>query len=312
MKKMLVAVITVMTAYASSVSAQDQTAAPVDTSWKRGGMIGLNFTQVALSNWAAGGQSSISGIALFSYFANYNDGVTNWDNTIDLAYGLTQDGKEDPRKTDDKIDLATKYGRKAKGHWYYTALLGFKSQFTAGYNYPNDSTVISDFLAPAYLTFGLGMDYKPNKNFSFFVSPITARLIIVKNQDLADAGAYGVDPAEFNDVGVKVSDGENTRLEVGAMAKIEYHKDIMENVNLKAKAELFSNYMEDPQNVDVNAEVMIVMKVNKYISANISAQVIYDDNTIIGVDKNDDGVIDEAGPRTQFKELLGIGIAYKF
>jgi hypothetical protein len=313
MKKLiLVFAIAGFSALTVKVKAQDTLAAPVDTSWKRGGMIGLNFNQVALSNWAAGGENSISGIALFSYFANYNNGITNWDNSIDLAYGLTQEGKADPRKTDDKLDFASKYGRKAFKHWYYTALLGFRSQFTAGYNYPDDSTVISDFLAPGYVTFGLGMDYKPNSHFSFYMSPVTARLIIVKDQDLADAGSYGVDAAEYDGSGVKVKDGATTRWEFGAMAKIEYNKDVMENITLKAKAEFFSNYIEDPQNVDVNAEVMLIMKVNKYINAKISAQVIYDDNTIIAVDKNDDGIIDESGPRTQFKELFGVGIAYKF
>jgi hypothetical protein len=249
---------------------------------------------------------------MFSYFTKFNDGERYWDNTFDFAYGLTQEAKEDPRKTDDKIDLSSKYGKKASGHWYYSALAGFRSQFTAGYNYPNDSVPISDFLAPGYFTLSLGMDYKPNSSFSFFISPISGRLILVKDQDLADAGAFGVDPAEYNDVGVQTKEGETLRMEVGALAKVEYTKDIMENVNLKAKAEFFANYLEDPQNVDVNAEVLIAMKVNKYITANVTVQVIYDDNTTIFVDDNDDGIVDAAGPRTQFKEVLGIGLAYKF
>lgn len=309
MKRLLLTISTI--AVVSSSSMAQETAA-VDTSWKTGGIIGLNFTQVSLSNWAAGGQNSISGIALFNYYANYNKGKNIWDNSIDLGYGLTQNGDADPIKSEDKIDLATKYGRYAFKHWYYSALLGFKSQFTPGYNYPDDSTKISNFMAPAYITLALGMDYKPNDNFSVMIAPVTGRIIIVNDQDLADAGAYGVDPAEYNELFEKVKDGEKMRTEFGASIRALYKKDIIENVNLQTKLELFSNYLEDPQNIDVNWEVLISMKVNKYITATLATQLIYDDNTIIAVDNNSDGIIDEAGPRTQFKEVLGVGFSYKF
>lgn len=308
--KRLLLTISMIAVISSSSMAQD--AAAVDTSWKTGGIVGLNFTQVSLSNWAAGGQNSISGIALFNYYANYNKGKNIWDNSIDLGYGLTQNGDADPIKSEDKIDLATKYGRYAFKHWYYSALLGFKSQFTPGYNYPDDSTKISNFLAPAYITLALGMDYKPNDNFSVMIAPLTGRIIIVNDQDLADAGAYGVDPAEYNELFEKVKDGEKMRTEFGASIRALYKKDIIENVNLQTKLELFSNYLEDPQNIDVNWEVLISMKVNKYITATLATQLIYDDNTIIAVDNNSDGIIDEAGPRTQFKEVLGVGFSYKF
>ncbi|MBK6640251.1 MAG: DUF3078 domain-containing protein [Bacteroidetes bacterium] len=309
MKRLLLTISTI--AVVSSSSMAQETAA-VDTSWKTGGIIGLNFTQVSLSNWAAGGQNSISGIALFNYYANYNKGKNIWDNSIDLGYGLTQNGDADPIKSEDKIDLATKYGRYAFKHWYYSALLGFKSQFTPGYNYPDDSTKISNFMAPAYITLALGMDYKPNDNFSVMIAPVTGRIIIVNDEDLADAGAFGVDPAEYNELFEKVKDGEKMRTEFGASIRALYKKDIIENVNLQTKLELFSNYLEDPQNIDVNWEVLISMKVNKYITATLATQLIYDDNTIIAVDNNSDGIIDEAGPRTQFKEVLGVGFSYKF
>lgn len=309
MKRLLLTISTIAVISSSSMA---QDAAAVDTSWKTGGIVGLNFTQVSLSNWAAGGQNSISGIALFNYYANYNKGKNIWDNSIDLGYGLTQNGDADPIKSEDKIDLATKYGRYAFKHWYYSALLGFKSQFTPGYNYPDDSTKISNFMAPAYITLALGMDYKPNDNFSVMIAPLTGRIIIVNDQDLADAGAYGVDPAEYNELFEKVKDGEKMRTEFGASIRALYKKDIIENVNLQTKLELFSNYLEDPQNIDVNWEVLISMKVNKYITATLATQLIYDDNTIIAVDNNSDGIIDEAGPRTQFKEVLGVGFSYKF
>ncbi len=307
MKK--ISILFVASLFTISSFAQD---AAVDTSWKKSGIIGINFNQVSLSNWAAGGQNSISGIALFNYNANYKKGKNSWDNVIDLAYGLTQNANDKAIKSEDRIDLASKYGRQASAHWNYSALLGFKSQFTEGYNYPNDSVKISNFLAPAYITLALGMDYKPNDNFSLFLSPITGRIIVVNDKNLADAGAFGVDPAEYDVFGVKVKDGKMVRFEFGALLKAQYEKNILENVKLQTKLELFSNYLENPQNIDVNWNVLLSMKVNKFITATISTELIYDDNTIITKDTNGDGIIDEAGPRTQFKEVLGIGLAYKF
>lgn len=311
MKKIAITFICLSVVCVTISHAQDTAA--VDTSWKRSGTFGLNFTQVSLSNWSAGGESSVSGIARFNYIARYLKGKNSWDTNLDLAYGLTQNGKDDPIKSDDKIDFSTKYGRQLDaGHWFASVFLGFKSQFTEGFNYPNDSTVISDFLAPAYITLALGADYKPNETFSLFLSPISTRYIIVQDQELADIGSFGVDPAEYDTGNIKIKDGENTRLEVGALMKAVYKKDIMENVNLATKLELFLNYLEDPQNVDVNWEILLTMKVNKFINASLSTQLIYDDNTIINIDDDQDGIIEESGPRTQFKEVLGIGVAYVF
>ncbi len=277
----------------TSLMAQDTATAPSPT-WKTGGNLGLSFTQTSLTNWAAGGENSLSTNAYLSLFANWARGKGAWDNTLDLAYGLLKQGDADLRKSDDKIDLASKYGYKASEKWFYTALLNFKSQFTNGYKYPNDSTVISTFLAPGYLTASLGMDYKPNDHFTAFISPLTAKMTLVNDQTLADAGAYGVDP------------GKKLRSEFGGFAKIAFKTDLMENVNFMTKADFFSNYLNNPQNIDVNWEVLIAMKVNKFITANLSTQLLYDDDINI-VDK--DGKV---GPRTQFKEIFGVGFAYKF
>lgn len=268
--------------------------------WKKSGFAGLNFTQVSLSNWSAGGSNSISGLALFKYSANYKDQKNSWDNFLDLAYGLSQEGEENPRKSDDKIDISTKYGRFAFKNWYYSALAGFRSQFSKGYNYPNDSVAISNFLAPGYLTVALGMDYRPNDNLTILASPCAGRLIIVNDDSLAAIGAFGVDSAK------------TTKLEVGAMVRVLFKKDIIENVGLINKLELYSDYMGDVSKVDINWEITLNMKVNEYISANLSTHLIYDEDTKIGIDSNGDGSIDTYGPRTQFKEVLGVGLSYKF
>ena len=268
--------------------------------WKKSGFVGLNFTQVSLSNWSAGGSNSISGLALFKYSANYKDQHNSWDNFIDLAFGISQEGEDNPRKSDDKIDISTKYGRFAFKNWYYSALVGFRSQFSKGYNYPNDSVAISNFLAPGYLTVALGMDYRPNDNLTILASPCAGRLIIVNDDSLSAMGAFGVDSAK------------TTKLEIGAMVRILFKKDIIENVGLINKLELYSDYTGDVSKVDVNWEITLNMKVNEYISANLSTHLIYDEDTKIGVDSNGDGSIDAFGPRTQFKEVLGVGLSYKF
>jgi hypothetical protein len=268
--------------------------------WKRSGFVGLNFTQVNLSNWAAGGTNSISGLVMFKYAANYKDAKNSWDNLFDLGYGISQEGDERAIKSEDKIDISSKYGRFAFKNWYYSALAGFRSQFAKGYNYPNDSLVISRFLAPGYVTVALGMDYRPSESLTLLASPVAGRMIIVQDDTLAAAGAFGVDK------------GENIKLEMGAMLRLLFKKDIIENVTLNNKLELYTDYMGVVDHIDVNWEVMLNLKVNEYISANLSTHLIYDDDTMIGIDSNDDGQIDSYGPRTQFKEVIGIGLSYKF
>ena len=281
--------------------------------WKRVGIITLNVSQTSLTNWAAGGQNAFSANGLISLFANYKKGKGLWSNSLDVGYGIHKQGKdEDFIKTDDKIDLLSKYGRKAAKHWYYAALFNFKTQMTAGYNYPNDSVKISALLAPAYILGSLGMDYKPNDDFNMYLSPLTSKITIVSDQDLAAQGAFGVDPAEYDDLNVLISEGEKTRFELGGYLRIEYRKELMENITVQTKFDLFSNYLDNPQNIDVGWETLITMKVNKYISATLTTHLIYDDDIDIAVDTNDDGIADKSGPRTQFKEVLGIGFAYNF
>jgi hypothetical protein len=272
-----------------------------DTVWRKGGLLALNLSQVSFTNWAGGGQNSVAGNAMVNYFASYKKRKNAWDNYIDLGYGLFMQGKNAQLiKSDDKIDLTSKFGRQASKHWYYSALANFRSQFAKGYNYPNDSVVISKFFAPAYITIGLGMDYKPGKNFSLFLSPASARFIFVEDKALSDIGAYGVDP------------GKRLRTEVGALLKAIYNKDIATNINLMTSLDLFSNYLEKPENIEVNWQMLLGLKVSKFISASISAQLLYDDKTKLTFYKSDGVTVDHVGPGTQFKEVIGIGFAYKF
>jgi hypothetical protein len=276
--------------------------------WQYGGVVMMNFGQTALSNWAAGGENSISGNSFFNFFANYRKNSLTWDNTIDLGYGLLRQNDQN-RKTDDKIDFSTKVGMAASKNWYYSGLLNFRSQFTSGYKYPNDTTRIkvSNFFAPAYIVTAIGMDYKPGKTFTAFIAPLTGKITIVADQKLADAGAFGVEPAKFQEE-VMIEEGERIRKEFGGYCKVAFQKEIMTNVNLSSKIDLFSNYLDKPQNIDVNWQVLVSMKVNKFISASLSTQLIYDDD----IKYKNKITKKEEGPKVQFKEILGIGFSYKF
>jgi hypothetical protein len=291
---------------------------PIDTSWKRGGFIAITFSQVHLTNWAAGGISEMSAIGLFNVFANYAKDDVTWDNYIDLGYGFSKAEDFSAQKTEDKIDLGTKYGHRAFGDFFYSGLANFRSQFGAGYNYPNDSVAISRFAAPAYLIVALGLDYKPSPFFSAFFSPITAKFTFVTDQDLADIGAYGVDPAEYNTAGTKIAEGKTIRTEFGAYFRAKFQKDLNPSLNLLTTVSLFDNYSDkDPENrdnVDVNWEMLLALKAGKFITATLYTSLIYDHDIDLPTYETIAGVktVTGFGPKTQFKEVLGIGISYKW
>jgi hypothetical protein len=277
--------------------------------WKKGGIFSINLAQTSLTNWASGGQNSFAVNGIFSGFANLKKAKSRWDNSLDIGYGLLKQGKDASyRKTDDKFDFLSKYGREAFKNFYYAILLNFKTQMAPGYNYPNDSTKISDLFSPAYLLFALGMDYKPNAYFSAFISPLTAKFTFVNDKVLSAAGAFGVTP------------GEKSLSEAGAYLRVIYSKndfknEFMKNVSFTTKVDLFSNYLKNPQNIVVNWETLIAFKVNKFITASINTNLIYDDKIKVPFDKNGDGVIspgEAVGSKIQFKEILGVGFSYKF
>ncbi|MCU4176196.1 DUF3078 domain-containing protein [Carboxylicivirga sp. N1Y90] len=265
--------------------------------WKVGGTTSLTFNQVSLTNWAAGGKNSMAGTFLINSYFNYKKEKVNWDNIIDLGYGMTKQGSDNPFKTEDKIYIVSKYGYSAGKHWFYSGLLDFKTQFDYGYSDPPENTnKISEFMSPAYLNLSLGMDYKPSDNFSLYLSPLTNKTTFVLDQNLADAGAFGVDP------------GKNYRAEYGALVKVTAKKaNLVKNVDLATRLDLFSNLGDKPQNVDVDWELVFNMKVNEWLSAIASFNMIYDDDiSYIDPDGND------KGPQVQFKQLFGFGLSYKF
>lgn len=287
-------------------------AADTIKNWKFGGVISFNGQQVSLTNWAAGGSNSISFGGILSVYARYKKGKDTWDNQLDLGYGVMKQGdNKNFWKTDDKIQLTSKYGRQAYKKLYYTALADFKTQFTNGYNYPNDSVYISKFMAPAYGILALGLDYKPNENFSLFVAPVTGKFTIVNDDSLARNGAYGVDK-EIRDVdnGKIIQHYKTHREEFGAYLKMQYQTKVMENITFQTMLELFSNYLYHPENIDVNWTTLTTLKVNRFISATLTTQLIYDnDIQLLRTAGDRKGTV---GPDVQFKQVLGVGFNYKF
>jgi len=302
MKKVVLLIITAGISILSI--AQDSTKV-----WETGGQIGINVTEVGFYNWAKGGDNNVTGTSFLQLFANRNKDGWSWENKLDLEYGIKQENEGILKKTDDRIEFNSKIGKKAKEKWFYTGYLNFKSQFDKGYDYgKSEVDPISNLMAPGYLTWGLGMDYKPNKYFSAMLAPISSKTTFVLDQTIADNGDFA-EGAEYDELGNKIKDGQTVRYELGANFVFTFKKDIFENVNLDTKLDLFSNYLDNPQNVDVDWQTTITMKVNSFLNVVFKTHLIYDDNTNISWEK--DGIAHKS-PITQFKQSLSVGLMYKF
>jgi len=288
MKRLL----TILFLFPFFVFAQD---AVKDSLWTTSTTATFNFSQVSLTNWAAGGKSSMSGLFMVNYAANYKKDKLSWDNAFDLRYGFIKEKDDDARKSDDLIDISSKLGYEATGKWNYSGMLAFKSQFAPGYDYGVEpKKQISKFMAPGYLTAALGMDYKTD-GLSVLLAPLSGKFTFVNDETLSNEGAFGVDP------------GKKSRAELGATVKVDYVKEVLKNVTLDTKLGLFSNYMHNPQNIDVDWKVQFNLKVNDYLSANLITHMIYDDD--VKIEDPDTGT---SSPKLQFMESFGVGLTFKF
>ncbi len=289
----------------TSSDAQDDT-----PRWLMKSIFGANGTNSSFVNWNAGGRNNISLLGFISATAVYDNPLFDWDNSLDLALGGLQylDGSgEGLQKTDDRIELSSKIGYRLKQnrHYYLSFIGGFRTQFLDGFNFPDDSNRVSTFMAPGYVNLALGIDYKPNDNFSVFLSPVASKMTFVRDQTLANAGAFGVEPAVIDTAtGSIITPGRRYRPELGAYFKMHYNREVAKNIEMKSKLELFSNYLDRPQNIDVNADVLFNFKVNSWFSASANFTLIYDHDILI-TDSNGN-----TGPRTQFKSVLGVGVSY--
>ncbi len=287
--------------------------------WTKGATINVNITQVSLTNWVAGGNNSLGGIILFNGFANRHKGKNVWDNSLILAFGGQlqspqgygfSDDEALLLKTDDRIELNSKWGRELKKPWYFSFLGQFKTQFTEGFD--GTGNRISNLFAPAYLILAPGFDYRPNDNFSLFMSPAAMKLTMVNDKRLF-GGSTDPDLRVFG-----VKNGSTTEVEIGGYLRAQYTKDLSENFTFLTRGDLYSNYLRNPQNIDVTWETLWTLKVNSWFAASLNTLLLYDHD--IDVPKLKDFTdpvtglttkVPAPGPGTQFKQTLSIGLTLK-
>lgn len=289
--------------------------ASATSNWTRKGNIGLNFSQVSFTNWAAGGQNALNWLGTFNYSINYAKDNFKWDNSLNFALGYSYyDFKRKPIKTDDLLELTSLAGWKASEHLNYSLEFAFRSQSAYGFNYTKDSTqYISKFLAPAYISLGAGAEWVPNEHFSINFAPVTGRLIIVNDDYLASIGAFGVNdlgPLDPNDTIVHAK-GDKVKFEFGARLAAKMKYTIVNNVDYESKLELFSNYLNHPERIDVDWQNLFVLKVNSWLNCNFSTHLIYDyDIPFNELDPVTGNQVIDPDSKIQFKEVLSIGILF--
>jgi len=277
----------------SNLQAQDEVRPDTTKVWTKKGNFSLLFNQSNFSNWTAGGENNLSGNASINYDINYKKKDITWDNKVIASYGLVKT-KNSPyeKKTDDRFEFNSLLGKKAAGYWYYSAFLNFRTQMTKGYIYDKDDfgaefrTQTTNLLSPGYLTFGPGMLWKKDNNLKFNLAPLTSKITIVDPDfTLPDEAYFGV------------KEGESMRYELGFYAAGYYKFGLIANVSLENILSLYSNYLEETKNVDVDYQLNVVMKINRYMSTNLSLQTIYDDNAFRGL---------------QTRQVFGVGVNFGF
>jgi len=266
--------------------AQDSTKA-----WKFTGATKISLGSIALSNWSAGGENALSALLSMDYQYNYLKDDSKWDNRLILLYGTNKQGTNDFEKTDDRIDLTSTYGYRAHKDWYYALEVNFKTQFADGKD--DDGLLSSTFMAPGYLTISPGMEYAPNENFKVNISVLSSKFTFVQHDSLSLAGAYGVEP------------GENTRFEFGAYVNLNWKHDFNDHFYMEHLLRLYSNYLDNPQNVDVDWTAKLGIKATKFITVDFLVQAIYDDDIKFKTDTGGEGA------RLQLKSMLGVGLVYE-
>lgn len=286
MKKIIFALALTLTA-GNLLAQEDVAKDSIKDGWKRGGNILITFNQSAFNNeWTAGGIGSIAANILVNYDFNYTKGDLIWDNKLIADYGVNKnDGDDDFKKNNDRLEFNSLAGKKMKGNWYYSFYFNMKTQMDRGFVYDNGAKVgtTSHFFSPVYFQAGPGLLWKKSDNFHVNISPAAGKLILVHDEF---AGAFGTEP------------GDTERFELGAAVRGYYKVDLMKNISMENILALYSNYLEDAQNVDIDYTMNLAMQVNKYISANLTFQAIYDDNT----QRNG----------FQIRETFGLGFNYAF
>ena len=282
------------------------------------GNYGLNINQLALSNWAAGGENAWTGKAFANFALIYHKKRFEQKLVGAFAYGISRFGDKRIEKQDDKIDLTYSLSLDSKTQWNISAVATFNTQFADGYKYPNDSTIISTFFAPAYLTVSAGYSYKTkDERLQVFMSPLAGKVTFVMNQELADKGAFGVKKGYYDQDSIWIP-GENIAPAIGINVIINYKQPISKNINYTTMLNTFYNYLErrddDRLRLDVNWENTIHFTITKFLSTILFVHLKYDHNTTFPKYEEIEGVqtVVDNVPKLQFKESIGIAFLHKF
>lgn len=309
----VVAYLSFFSIYAQTIDSTATIAKKDTTYWIQEKAIGLDISQIAFVNWNAGGNSSISGLLRGDFKKKYTRENVLWNNEISIRYGVNKQQERELQKTDDAFSLLSNYGYKTSknSNWYTTARFNFNTQFTDGYNYPNTEIAISRLFAPAYLFLGIGSEYvRKDLDATFYLSPLTFKTTFVLDQRLADLGSFGVDKALFDADGNLLRHGRKTRTEFGFLFNNYWKTEVYKNMTLENRLSLYTDYLNNFGNIDIDWQMQLNMVVNKYVRANIGLHLIYDDD--IKATEEIDGEQIKVGPKLQMKQALGIGVIYIF
>lgn len=269
--------------------------------WEYGGNGNFGFTQTYLNNWKKGGESAFSFLMVLKGYANYSNDKLKWENSGEIRNGWIRQGGDidQTQKNDDKFEATSRLGISAFKKWYYSAEIDFETQFFNGYNYPDKTKLISAAMSPAKTLIKLGLDYKPNKNFSLFLSPFTSKTVYVRDTANVDQTNYGI------------SATSQIFWEPGLYADIKYKIVITPQISYETKYKMFINYKEPFSKFDINWENMILAQLTNRINMTFMLYLIYDDN--VSFPSGDIGLNGKEifKPKLQTKELMTVGFTYK-
>ena len=298
--------------------------------WTKSLMTNVNIGQTSLTNWAAGGDNTVSFAGFVDGNANYAKDAMFWNNRLQLDYGfLYASSKPILQKNTDRIYLESKWGYKTETmkNLYFSANYDFKSQFSSGYDYitPSDlgdkegaelkeawkeaRALKSGFLAPAYTNLALGIDYKPANWISVNFAPLTGGFVIVQNEALRKNYSMQLKPEyegkEESEIPADGSQYRSSRFELGAQMKVDAAVNVNQNFKYSTQVVLFYNYLGGQKCPRINWDNRIDWKLAKYFSLTMTTNLIYDDTILIAT-ANDP----EPKARVQFKESIAFGFTY--
>ncbi|TVR43273.1 MAG: DUF3078 domain-containing protein [Bacteroidia bacterium] len=276
--------------------------------WDHGISTSLTFNQNYLSNWARGGESSLSGLFNLSARATYHDkaSAVKWTNNARLRYGTTRTKEHGARTTTDIIEINSQYNKKIWDNIDFSSVVYMKSQVAKGYNFPNDSVPVSKFLNPGAITLGAGLEFEPFKDTKLNFSALSYRNTFVLDTTNINQTTHGIEP------------GKRARQELGGQLLVKNSFSIFNGLTVDNSVRLFSNYVRKPQNVDIDWELSLEQEINWYFTVRFNFHLIYDDDVRFPVldDQGEpvtlpDGSIKQSA-KAQINQFLGITVALRF